>query len=104
MIGMLASIQKPEYFERLIMIGPSPCYLNDPPDYMGGFEKVDLEGLLDMMDMNYIGWANNFAQVVMGIRNVRSCLKNWKKAFVLRIQLSLASLQRPPSSLITGKI
>jgi len=66
MIGMLASIKKPDYFKRLIMIGPSPCYLNDPPDYMGGFEKADLEGLLDMMEMNYIGWANSFAQVIMG--------------------------------------
>lgn len=66
MIGMLAAIQTPEYFERLIMIGPSPCYLNNPPDYMGGFEKADLEGLLNMMEMNYIGWANNFAQVIMG--------------------------------------
>ena len=66
MIGMLASIQQPDYFERLVMIGPSPCYLNDPPDYMGGFEKEELEGLLDMMEMNYIGWANNFAQLIMG--------------------------------------
>jgi len=66
MIGMLASIQQPDYFERMVMIGPSPCYLNDPSDYMGGFEKADLEGLLDMMEMNYIGWANNFSQVIMG--------------------------------------
>jgi len=65
-IGMLASIQQPDYFERMVMIGPSPCYLNDPPEYMGGFEKSDLEGLLDIMEMNYIGWANNFAQVIMG--------------------------------------
>lgn len=39
MIGMLASIKRPKLFESLIMIGPSPRYLNDTPDYIGGFEK-----------------------------------------------------------------
>lgn len=64
MIGMLASVEKPELFSDLIMIGPSPCYLNDPPEYFGGFEKEQLSGLLDMMDKNYIGWANYFAGAV----------------------------------------
>ncbi len=64
-IGMLASIQKPELFQRLIMIGPSPCYLNDPPEYIGGFEKEDLEGLINMMELNYIGWSNYLSNLVM---------------------------------------
>ncbi|PIC80011.1 sigma factor SigB regulation protein RsbQ [Sporosarcina sp. P18a] len=64
-IGMLASIQEPDLFEHLILIGPSPYYLNEMPDYFGGFEKEDLEGLIQMMDMNYIGWANYLAQVIM---------------------------------------
>ena len=64
-IGMLASIQEPDRFEQLIMIGPSPCYLNDPPNYSGGFEREDLEALIDMMEMNYIGWANYLSQVIM---------------------------------------
>ncbi|KMY54102.1 sigma factor SigB regulation protein RsbQ [Bacillus sp. FJAT-27231] len=64
-IGLLASIQKPEYFERLIMVGPSPCYLNKPPHYMGGFEKQDIEELMELMEMNYIGWANYLSQVIM---------------------------------------
>jgi len=64
MIGMLASLSHPEYFSHLVMIGPSPCYLNDPPHYYGGFEKEDLLGLIDMMDKNYIGWANVFASTV----------------------------------------
>lgn len=81
MIGMLASIQKPELFERLVMIGPSPCYLNDPPDYMGGFEMADLEGLLDMMEMNYIGWANNFAQVIMGNPERPELFKELEESF-----------------------
>lgn len=65
MIGILASIQEPERFERLIMISPSACYLNDPPYYSGGFEKSDLEALIGMMEMNYIGWANYLSQIVM---------------------------------------
>ena len=65
-IGLLASIMRPELFERLILIGPSPCFLNDPPRYTGGFERGDLEGLLSLMEQNYIGWANYLAPVVAG--------------------------------------
>jgi sigma-B regulation protein RsbQ len=64
-IGMLASIREPERFDRLILIGPSPCYINDPPHYVGGFDRADIEGLLDMMDKNYIGWANFLAPAIM---------------------------------------
>jgi sigma-B regulation protein RsbQ len=66
MIGALASIARPGIFERLIMIGPSPRYLNDPASgYVGGFEPEDIEGLLDLMAQNMIGWANHLAPVVM---------------------------------------
>ena len=51
--------------ERLILIGPSPRYVDDPPEYVGGFERGDIEGLLDMMDRNYIGWANFLAPAIM---------------------------------------
>jgi sigma-B regulation protein RsbQ len=64
-IGMLAAIREPELFARLILIGPSPCYINDLPDYVGGFERADIEGLLDMMDKNYLGWASFLAPVIM---------------------------------------
>lgn len=65
MIGLLASIYQPTLFSNLIMIGPSPCYLNDPPEYFGGFEKEDLHSLIEMMEKNYIGWANIFASTVV---------------------------------------
>ncbi|MCX7279666.1 MAG: alpha/beta hydrolase [Burkholderiales bacterium] len=65
-IGILASIARPELFERMVLVGPSPCFLNDPPDYQGGFEREDLEGLLALMDQNYMGWANYLAPVVAG--------------------------------------
>ncbi|MGX9136540.1 alpha/beta fold hydrolase [Rummeliibacillus sp. JY-2-4R] len=79
MIGMLASLSHPEYFSHLIMIGPSPCYLNKPPHYFGGFEEDDLLGLIDMMEKNYIGWANVFASTVTNNPNrpeVRQELEN----------------------------
>ena len=65
MIGMLASIERPDYFDKLIMIGPSPCYLNDTNGYHGGFEKSDITELLDMMEMNFAGWASYLAPIVM---------------------------------------
>lgn len=65
MIGLLAAIERPELFKSLIQIGPSPCYLNHPPDYLGGFERADIENLLDTMEKNYLGWAGFFAPVIM---------------------------------------
>jgi sigma-B regulation protein RsbQ len=65
MVGVLAASKQPERFERLILIGPSPRYVNAPPDYVGGFEREEIEGLLDMMDKNYMGWANFLAPVIM---------------------------------------
>lgn len=66
MIGMHAAIQSPDVFSKLAMICPSPCFLNFPPDYEGGFEKEDLEELINLMDKNYVGWANYLAPLVMG--------------------------------------
>ena len=65
-VGVLAINRSPDRFERLVMIGPSPRYINDPPDYLGGFERSDIESLLDMMDKNYIGWAGALAPMVIG--------------------------------------
>lgn len=65
-IAMLASIKRPSLFSKLILIGPTPCFLNDPPEYHGGFDKSDLEGLLELMESNYMGWASYLAPVVSG--------------------------------------
>ncbi len=65
MIAVLAANREPERFDRLILVGPSPRYINDPPGYVGGFERGDIEGLLEMMDKNYIGWANFLAPAIM---------------------------------------
>ncbi|WP_426113005.1 alpha/beta fold hydrolase [Massilia sp. PWRC2] len=65
-IGWLASIARPRLFEQMILLGPSPCFLNYPPAYQGGFEREDLNGLLELMDHNFIGWANYLAPVIAG--------------------------------------
>ena len=64
MIGVLAAIKEPERFRKLILIGPSPCYINDG-DYIGGFERADIEELLEFMDSNYLGWSSTMAPVIM---------------------------------------
>lgn len=64
MIGLLAAIEKPEIFKRLIMVGPSPCYINKD-GYIGGFDYKDIEELLETMEKNYIGWANFLAPQIM---------------------------------------
>lgn len=64
-IGLLASLQAPQRFNRLVLVAPSPCYMNDPPSYRGGFDRRDIEELLDLMDKNYIGWASFLAPVIM---------------------------------------
>ncbi|HEU0065173.1 MAG TPA: alpha/beta hydrolase [Flavisolibacter sp.] len=64
MIGLLAAIENPSYFSSMIMVGPSPCYINKN-EYFGGFEQKDIEGLLETMEKNYIGWSNFLAPAIM---------------------------------------
>lgn len=64
-IGLLAAIQRPELFARLVLVCPSPRYDNDGPDYVGGFDRADIEGLLDLMEKNPSGWAGFLAPIVM---------------------------------------
>ena len=68
-IGLLAAQADPARFASHVMVCPSPCFLNVPPDYRGGFEKADLEELIGLMDRNYIGWANYLSPLVMGYEN-----------------------------------
>jgi sigma-B regulation protein RsbQ len=65
MIGVLAAIKEPERFEKLVLIGPSPCYINDD-DYVGGFSRADIDGLLEFLDSNYLGWSSTMAPTIMG--------------------------------------
>jgi sigma-B regulation protein RsbQ len=65
MVGVLAANREPERFSRLVLVGPSPRYINDPPDYVGGFERADIDALLETMEKNYIGWAHFLAPAIM---------------------------------------
>ncbi|MBN8613060.1 MAG: alpha/beta hydrolase [Deltaproteobacteria bacterium] len=65
MIGMLADLRDPSRFAAHVMVGPSPCYVNDG-DYVGGFERKDIDGLLDALESNYLGWSSNMAPTIMG--------------------------------------
>lgn len=65
MIGMLADLSEPGMFAAHVMVGPSPCYINDG-EYCGGFEKADIDSLLETLESNYLGWASNMAPAIMG--------------------------------------
>lgn len=64
-IGWLASRQAPDLFRQIMAIGPSPRYINDPPDYQGGFEEQDVQEMLDLMERNHFEWAGYLAPIVM---------------------------------------
>ena len=64
MIGLLACIQEPDRFDRLVMVAPSPHYINEE-GYFGGFEQPDIEELLDTMESNFLGWATSMAPAMM---------------------------------------
>ena len=65
MIGVLAALREPERFAKLVLVGPSPRYTDDG-DYVGGFTREDIEGLLDSLDSNYLGWSATYAPAIMG--------------------------------------
>jgi sigma-B regulation protein RsbQ len=65
MIGVLAAIRRPERFAKLVLVGPSPRYLDDE-GYVGGFSEEDVRGLLDSLESNYLGWSSAMAPVIMG--------------------------------------
>jgi sigma-B regulation protein RsbQ len=67
MIGVLAAVKEPDRFDALVLVGPSPRYINDEADgYVGGFSRDDIESLLESLDSNYLGWSSTMAPVIMG--------------------------------------
>ncbi len=65
MIGVLAAIKAPQLFARLVLICPSPCYINDD-NYVGGFSRDDIAGLIDFLDDNFVAWSGAMAPTIMG--------------------------------------
>ena len=64
-IGALAVLERPKLFSGLVMVAPSPCYVNHA-DYVGGFTHEDIAGLLDLLDANHLGWSAAMAPLIMG--------------------------------------
>jgi sigma-B regulation protein RsbQ len=65
MIAVLAANREPERFGALVLVGPSPRYVDDG-DYRGGFTVEDVEGLLETMELDYLGWSSTMAPVIVG--------------------------------------
>lgn len=64
MIGTVAARREPERFAKLVLIGPSPRYIDDS-SYVGGFTEADIVELLDSLESNYLGWSHAMAPVIM---------------------------------------
>jgi sigma-B regulation protein RsbQ len=80
MIGALATTLRPKRFDSLIMIGPSPCYINDQ-GYIGGFTRSDIDGLIDAVDSNYLGWASTMAPIIMGTPDRPELVEELRNSF-----------------------
>jgi sigma-B regulation protein RsbQ len=65
MIGVLAAKQAPELFDEIVMVGPSPRYIDDE-GYVGGFSEAQIQELLEFLDSNHMGWSQAMAPVIMG--------------------------------------
>ncbi|CAL9499850.1 Sigma factor SigB regulation protein RsbQ [Actinosynnema sp. ALI-1.44] len=65
MVAVLAATREPDRFGRLVLVTPSPCYLDDG-DYRGGFSRADIDELLAALESNYLGWSATMAPVIMG--------------------------------------
>ena len=65
MVGVLAAVRQPERFSHLVLIGPSPRYIDDT-DYVGGFRREDIDELLESLESNYLGWSRAMAPAIVG--------------------------------------
>jgi sigma-B regulation protein RsbQ len=65
MMGVLAAVREPQRFASLVLVGPSPRYVNDG-DYVGGFSREDVDGLLAALESNYLGWSSTIAPAIVG--------------------------------------
>lgn len=67
MMAVAAAVREPARFARLVLVAPSPCYIDDPgAGYVGGFSRQDIDGLLESLESNYFAWAASMAPMVMG--------------------------------------
>jgi len=79
-IGILAAERAPHLFSSLILVGPSPRYIDDD-GYVGGFSREDIEELLASVDSNYLGWSSAIAPVIMGQPDHPELAKELEESF-----------------------
>lgn len=65
MMALLAASHSPAYFAKVVLLTPSPCYLNEPGFY-GGYERAEVEQLLTLLQTDYRGWATLFVDLLLG--------------------------------------
>lgn len=65
MIGLFLAKNKPDMVKQVVLIGSSPRYINDLPDYYGGFNQEDVDSILEMMEVNYVGWASYLSTIAV---------------------------------------
>lgn len=66
LVGTLASLRAPARFAQLVLLCMSPRFINDPPDYFGGFDALEIEGILDLLDRDQVAWAGTLAPLAIG--------------------------------------
>ena len=79
-IALLATVAAPERFLAQVLVGPSPCYVNDG-DYVGGFNTEDIAGLLETMERNFVDWSRRMAPAIMGAPNQPELAQELTRSF-----------------------
>lgn len=79
-IALHAAQTRPERFEHVVLLAPSPRFVNDPPDYVGGFEREDLDEMFHLMESNQFGWARFLAPIAMGEANPKPLVDQFEAA------------------------
>ena len=79
-IGMMASLETPNLFKSLIMVSPSPSYINEG-DYVGGFTQEQITELMDSLDNNHLGWSMTMAPVIMANQNRKELAEELSNSF-----------------------
>ncbi len=90
MIGVAAAVARPEAFAKLVLIGASPRYLNEP-GYRGGFDQSDLDQLHDGMAANFQAWGAGFAPAVVGVPDNAAVHEFCRTLFLIRPDIALAT-------------
>lgn len=79
-IALQAAEQRPEAFEHVLLLAPSPRFVNDPPGYIGGFEREDLDEMFHLMESNQFGWARFLAPMAIGETNPQDLVQQFEAA------------------------